>query len=146
MKLSPDQVRKIAEVRCELEALAVRNAIYNLTDDHLLKMKILLDKMENASVEQFLQFNMEFHDSIYQLCDNEFLRDMIKQLRNNVERYLNIYLKDDSHFHTAHEEHYSIYYALVQRDGVLAEEMTRKHLKGTCESIAQHLEKSLSQQ
>lgn len=140
--LSATEVRKISLVRCELEALAMRLALPHITGKHLEHLEQVIVAMDDCDTEQFIKFNLNFHDDIYQLADNEFLRKIIVNLRNNVERYLRVFLKNQTSFKSANEEHRAILRALANRDVKAAEEVIKQHIHGVCESVAQRLEQN----
>lgn len=143
VKLSPDEVRKISAIRYELEALAIRESSSRITSSHIEKAEKLISKMDQCqSSKEFVRLNMEFHNIIYQPCQNEPLINIITQYRNNVERYLHIYLKDMESIRMANEDHKQILQSLKDHNIMEAEKQIRKHLMHTCETIAELLEQT----
>jgi DNA-binding GntR family transcriptional regulator len=139
VKLSPDEIKKITEIRCELEGLAIRSAMPNLTKDVFNELLLLLDDMKSCTEsEEYMILNMKFHDTIYKYSYNSTLRKLINQLRNIVERYL--FILEQHHFKQADKDHAQIYYSLVKFDTKQAEEHTRAHLIKTRDAIINLLE------
>jgi DNA-binding GntR family transcriptional regulator len=147
VRLSPEEVRQIGMIRCELEALAIRLAVTRITQSDIEKLEMLVQKMENSSgANEFIGLNTEFHSTICQLSENEHLNTIIVQLRNNVERYLRIYMNDFSYPKTTSEEHRLIVKALRERNEQEADLFLRTHLSSTCNAIAEFLEKKMNKE
>jgi DNA-binding GntR family transcriptional regulator len=144
VSLSPEEVRNIGAIRCELEALAIRLTVQKISQPDIEKLDRLVQKMENCSgANEFITLNTEFHNMICQLSENDHLNAIIVQLRNNVERYLRIYMNDFSYPKTTTEEHRLIVKALTDRNEQEADRCLRTHLSGTCNAIAEFLEKKI---
>ncbi|WP_438311525.1 GntR family transcriptional regulator [Sporosarcina sp. FA9] len=141
--LSPEEVMKICDIRCELEALAGKLAIKKITDKNIQELNELIIKMENTNdTNEYMLFNNEFHNTINVIAGNEVLQNLINQLRNNVERYLKIYLHDPLNSKAANDEHKSILQAFKERDSNKVEVCIRSHLIHTCESVIHFLNES----
>jgi DNA-binding GntR family transcriptional regulator len=142
VKLSPSEVRKLTDIRCELEVLATRLAVPNITVSDIEKMNKLVEQMDQSiDPQEFISLNMEYHNTIYLRSDNDKLNDLIVQLRNNVERYLKFYLNDRNHFKKANQEHKQILSAIKKKDTTEAEGLIRQHLLSVGGTIAQLLER-----
>jgi DNA-binding GntR family transcriptional regulator len=145
VRLSPEEVRQIGMIRCELEALAIRIAATRITQSDIEKLEQLVQKMEtSSSVNEFIGLNTEFHSMIGQLSGNDHLNTIIIQLCNNLERYLRIYMNDFSYPKTMSEEHRLIVKALTERNDQEADLFMRTHLSSMCNAIAEFLEKKIN--
>jgi len=59
VKLSPDEIKKITEIRCELEGLAIRSAMPNLNDKVFDDLQGILKRMETCQdPEEYMNLNM----------------------------------------------------------------------------------------
>ncbi|OUN00466.1 MAG: hypothetical protein BAA02_13025 [Paenibacillaceae bacterium ZCTH02-B3] len=141
-RLNPDEVWKICDIRCELEALSIRKAISKINDDHLKQLFSLVRKMDNIKdIDEYIRLNNEFHNIINTLSGNEFLLGMINQLRNNVERYLRVYLFNyRGAMHSANVDHHEIIKAIETKDEKLADQVIRQHLYNTTSKVSEFLE------
>jgi DNA-binding GntR family transcriptional regulator len=138
--LSPFEVRNICVIRCEMEALAIRLAIPNIKEEDIVELEECWERMNRCDANEFLVLNMEFHDRIYQHSKNSTLCNIINQLRNNVERYIRIYVGDIGHFQTANKEHLEILTAIKSKNLEMCDQTIRRHLTSVCETVACLLE------
>ncbi|PLT35180.1 GntR family transcriptional regulator [Bacillus sp. V5-8f] len=129
--LSAKDIQEIFELRVELEGLATRFAVDQLTEDHLDDLRRILNESIKAYKEKnhvhFAELNFEFHMKIYAVCDNKLLIKMIKDLWSHTKRYPSIFRENDTHIQQSIKEHEEILAALEKRDSMLAENSMIKH-------------------
>ena len=81
-QLSPDDYRRILEVRIPLEALAIGKAARNLTpesEDELTKLVMTMAGTgRDIDVKNFHDCDVLFHRKIWQLAGNEYLQDVLE--------------------------------------------------------------------
>ncbi|NAZ31504.1 MAG: FCD domain-containing protein, partial [Acidilobus sp.] len=85
--LTKEQILKIFEVRAVLEALAAEKAAENRDPELLRRLREAAEKFKSADKGNPLalaQANSEFHDVIAEMSGNEYLRDILKDLRNKL--------------------------------------------------------------
>ena len=138
-KLSPDEVRNIYEVRYELESLAIRLAIDHMTASDLVYLYDLVIQMDFCEEIDFVGLNKQFHNKLNELSQNSMLYDLNNRYRNNVERYLKLYLANQTNLKLANKEHKEIMVTLKNKDKDQASELIKVHLKHTCERVVQQL-------
>lgn len=138
-KLSPDEVRNIYEVRYELESLAIRLAIDHMTASDLVYLYDLVIQMDFCDEIDFVGLNKQFHNKLNELSQNSMLYDLNNRYRNNVERYLKLYLANQTNLKLANKEHKEIMITLKNKDKDQASELIKVHLKHTCERVVQQL-------
>src|SRR5699024_9178664 len=99
------------------------------------------NKIESA--EDFILNNKNFHEELNKISGNEMLTDMISKLRNNVSRYLNVYVLSNSTYNKirqGNKDHQSILMAIKEKERDKEEKLIREHIKKTCKSIIEYLE------
>ncbi len=138
-KLSPREVKQIYVVRYELEALSIKLAVKEITDSDLVELYDLVIKMDFCNEQEFITLNKQFHSKINELSKNENLRELNNKLRNNVDRYLKLYLSEPTNMKLANKEHKEIVTALKNRDSDRAVELIKIHLNYTCERVVKQL-------
>jgi|SRR5690625_2391962 len=138
-KLSPDEVRNIYAVRYELESLAIRLAIDHMTASDLVYLYDLVIQMDFCDEIDFVGLNKQFHNKLNELSQNSMLYDLNNRYRNNVERYLKLYLANQTNLKLANKEHKQIMITLKNKDKDQASELIKVHLKHTCERVVQQL-------
>jgi DNA-binding GntR family transcriptional regulator len=89
--LSAKQFLDAYQVREALEALAIRLAIPNLTDDDLAALEALNDEMRRHAAAQdtdaFFEANAKFHDVFVERADNDDLNTIYTMLIDRMRRY-----------------------------------------------------------
>lgn len=138
-KLSPEEVKQIYVVRYELEALAIKLAIKEITDSDLVELYDLVIRMDFCNEKEFVSLNKHFHNKINELSKNEDLYHLNNKLRNNVDRYLKLFVTEPANMKLANKEHKEIVTALKDRDVERGTELMKAHLNHTCERVIKQL-------
>src|SRR5699024_1360898 len=95
--LSSVEIQHICEIRIELESVASRRVIDNAQAKDIELLQDIINKGNKIeSAEDFILNNKNFHEELNKISGNEMLTDMISKLRNNVSRYLNVYVLSNS--------------------------------------------------
>ena len=83
-QLSPDDYRRILEIRIPLEALAIARAAARLTSEAEVELKDLVGVMagigSEIDVKSFHDCDVLFHRKIWELADNEYLHDLLEKI------------------------------------------------------------------
>lgn len=135
-ELSADELREIYEIRTALEVLALDLALPRLSPQDLARLAALLDQMDRVvDPGRWLVLNRTFHGILYHSSGRSHLCALIDSLRDNVERYLHIYVSGVEHRAQAQAEHRKILRACRRRRGAEAKKALRRHLHGTVERL-----------
>lgn len=116
-----------------LEDEAVRQAVGNLTDEHIAQMRRSMDEMESAppsDVTRLLQGNREFHFLLFSVADNSRLDALVRQLWDLCDRYRILYYTQPADLERVLREHREIVDAAEARDTELLIELLRQHREG----------------
>jgi DNA-binding GntR family transcriptional regulator len=129
--ISLKDIQEIFELRVELEGLAIRLAAEVLNQEKLKELREILDRsiiaFNQKEYERFEELNIEFHLKIYAKSNNHLLYRTIKDLWSNTNRYPSLFKENDSHIQQSIQEHEEIFKALLNKDGMLAENWMIKH-------------------
>ncbi len=83
-ELSPDDYRRILEVRIPLEAVAVGRAAKRLTPESEKELTDIVmtmaDTGQNVDVKNFHDCDVLFHRKIWELAGNEYLHDFLEMI------------------------------------------------------------------
>ena len=140
-ELSPEELEEIYFIRGVLEGLAARLAAPRMDDDRIATLRAILEELESVSdPDRWLELNRRFHHTIYQAANRPRLLSIIENLRNTSAPYILQYIASSHHMEEARESHRHILEACEKRDGPLAEEETRKHLKAVCDGVLVYVE------
>lgn len=130
--LDEQEIENIFEIRAELDALATRKAakITKKTDIIALKRLALQfeESVKNRDFREMISANENFHDYIYELCQNPTLIQMINQLRarSHIFRYQAWTTPDI--IQRIQKEHKLFIDGLENNDLELLDELARRHI------------------
>jgi DNA-binding GntR family transcriptional regulator len=83
-ELSPDDYRRILEVRIPLEAIAIGRAAKRLTPETEKELTAIIDTMaatgKDADSKRFHDSDVLFHRKIWELAENEYLHDLLETI------------------------------------------------------------------
>jgi len=139
-------IRDIYECRTVLESLAAEKAAKEISKKDLVRLEELMQNSSNIveskeslekSTGQFLDLNSEFHQIIIQASGNRRLHDQIAQLQSLTRLYRQFNIHDQKRREAAHEQHYSIFQALREGNGIEAKELMEEHITYDMESLLQ---------
>ncbi|MGC9072492.1 MAG: GntR family transcriptional regulator [Acidilobus sp.] len=136
--LTKEQILKIFEVRAVLEALAAEKAAENRDPEMLKRLREAAEEFRNADKSNPLalaQANSEFHDVIAEMSSNEYLRDILKDLRNKLAIVRVDLFASSSRVNQEIEEHWRIYEAIEKGDPKEAYEAALRHQLNLMEFI-----------
>lgn len=126
---SAGAVEENYQIRSALESLGARLAAKSITEEQLVRLTELNDKMREIGEgdELYFPLNREFHFSIYESADSPLLLSLMRLLWQSMP--------DGPHVLRSHEEsteqHAALIFALRARDGDAAAEVTREHILGS---------------
>ncbi|OPX45790.1 HTH-type transcriptional regulator LutR [Ruminiclostridium hungatei] len=132
-ELSVKDIMDVLEVRASLDGLATALAAERITDDELKELKHIniqfsqyIDKENlNGSIKK----DAEFHDIIYRASRNDKLITILNNLREQVQRFRVIYLKDYSSPKNLIKEHNDIFDAINSRAIESSRSLAKSHIQ-----------------
>lgn len=146
-ELSVKDIMDVLEVRASMDGLATELASERITDDEIKELKHILTQFvtysEKDNLQGTIKKDVEFHDLIYRASRNERLIQIASNLREQVQRFRVIYLKDYSSHRELIKEHQGIYEAVLKRDRQAAREFAQKHINNQ-ESIITEAMKNIT--
>lgn len=144
--LSAKDIMDVLEVRATLDGLATYLAAKRITDEELKELKHVLTQFSNYVEKDNLQGSIkkdvEFHDIIYRSSRNDKLIQIANNLREQVQRFRIIYIKDYGSARDLVKEHTEILEALTARDGEAARLSAEKHIRNQEETIIKAIKKN----
>jgi len=133
-ELTIKDIDDLYAIKANLEGLAARQAVINLTEEQIENLininkqfKNIVEK--NPSVtDEYLKDNIDFHNIFIAASDNEKLVDILDGLSKNFQRLKTMLVSDAGRAATAVKEHKKIIDAFVSKDPDLAEKSVRNHI------------------
>lgn len=141
VSLSQEQLLEIYRVREALEGMAARLAAQFITDDEIKELEALLDRHANDIEDNHAYFqkegDLDFHYAIVKASHNGFLFDL---LCNDLYQLVRLYRYQFGMLRSkravrAYDEHCNIVDAIKRRDGEVAENMMRAHIRASRENV-----------
>lgn len=130
--LSTKDIIDVLEIRAVLDSLAASLAAERITKEELKNLKNVYNQfvtcVEKENINGSVKKDVDFHDIIYQASRNEKLIQMVNNLREQVQRFRIIYIKDIKSHKDLLTEHFKILEAIKEKDRVKAGEIARLHI------------------
>lgn len=145
-KMTEKKIRDVLAVRKSLEALAGRLACEHMTPEKLSRLKEVANefcislKMDDENRQA--QLDEEFHETIYQVANNQLLIQLLQTLREKMYLYRLAYIKDEESHTTLVEEHKKILEGFENANPEAVEICIRQHIHNQELSIIQGLTKA----
>lgn len=136
-----EEVREVYLIRCEIEKLATRMAVPNLTISAIKRLRHLQDDIEQHIAAQDLKplrkLNQEFHMLIYEAAHMPILYQMIRNLWTRFP-WDTLHVLPNRAAASA-QEHRRILAAIDQEDAELAAECMRAHVAASASALEIYL-------
>lgn len=143
LRLDAHEVQVIYEMRQRIEPLALAESLPHLTDDDLLRLGRIQDRIEaNTDIAEFLTLDREFHLLTYTGCQVEWLSTMVVRLWNATQHYRREFMRlsGSGRRWVVNAEHRLLLDAIERRDAVDAEMHLGGHIRRTRIELAHHPE------
>ena len=141
-KVTIKEANDIFVLRKNLEALAVKLCIENISKDQLKKMESNLDTYKEVlgseNLQKLLELDDQFHSIIYKSTNNNILISTIQNLRTMIMHYRerSLPLRQTE----TYKEHKEIHQAIKEKDTDLAETAIQNHINSFWEEIKHQFE------
>lgn len=131
---SLDELADLCAVRETLEGMAAELAAVSRSEMEIATLRSVVAAEEEgiiagAPIEQLIEMNHSFHETLWRASRNRYLADELKHLRSLIERLQETTLRSADRVEQAISEHKEIVDALVERDAPRAGELTRNHFR-----------------
>lgn len=144
--LSVKDIMDALEVRATLDGLATFLSAERITEDEIKELKHIQSQfvnfVEKDNLHGSVKKDVEFHDIIYRSSRNDKLIQITNNLREQVQRFRVIYIKDYSSSRELIKEHEDICDAIAKRDSAAARNFAQKHIKNQEEAIIRAIKKN----
>ncbi|MGB1287042.1 MAG: GntR family transcriptional regulator [Aggregatilineales bacterium] len=138
--ISAVDARELYLIRLNLETLALKSAIPNLTKVDIARAKsalLMIDAEDNA--QKWAELNWDFHAALYDPAQMPHLLALIKTLHINVGRYIVLYLDKMSFQQKSQSEHHAILDACLDGNTALAIKHLHEHLTDASVALQTYL-------
>jgi DNA-binding GntR family transcriptional regulator len=133
--ISLDDLDELYAARQFIEGEAIRMATPHLTEADFTELRAMMTAMQRMTdqneIAEFMRLNRAFHMRIYQAMQNRHLYHVVDTLWERSELYRYRYMFVIRNAESIHQEHLSIYEALLRRDEEAASTLAREHIRHT---------------
>ena len=141
--ITEKDMRDVLEVRAALEELAATLACRNVTPERIEELKMANKRFEAAIISKdvvaIVDADVNFHDIIYAMTDNQRLIQIINNLREQMYRYRFEYIKDANMREDLRREHREITDAIIKGECERAKAAISIHIDNQEENILKNL-------
>jgi len=145
-ELSVKDIIDVLEVRATLDGLATALSASRITDEEINDLKHVhtqfTNYMEKDNLQGLIKKDVEFHEIIYRSSRNDKLMQISNNLREQVQRFRIIYLKDYGNPRELVKEHLEIYEAIAGRNPDAARALAISHIQHQQEAILKSINKN----
>lgn len=129
---SLQQLLEMFEVMAELEGLCGRLAARRMTAAERDAMERAHDRCTEAAarddVDGYYAANVDFHEAIYAGCQNRFLAEQTRTLRNRLAPYRRLQLRRVNRISESLAEHGEVLQAILTGDARRADHLLQSHV------------------
>lgn len=137
--LSVKDIMDVLELRSTLDGLASSLSASRITEEEVRELKHVQSQfvgyVEKENLQGSVKKDVEFHDIIYRSSRNDKLMQITNNLREQIQRFRVIYIKDYSSTRDLIKEHAEIFDAISRRDPDAARQAAQKHIKNQEDTI-----------
>lgn len=132
---SPRDIDDMFEIRLSLEGLAVSFAIDRMDEVHLAKIKEVFELLEfyttKGDFDKVNDFNILFHESIYQATQSTYFEQILKDIHYYVSVTSRHSIARPECLESSLAEHRAILEAIIDGDKDEATERIQRHIRKT---------------
>ncbi|MBA7714688.1 HTH-type transcriptional repressor RspR [subsurface metagenome] len=156
VKISPNQevvvsnasiedVQEVLQIRGVLEGLAARLATKTISEEEIKELEKYQKRMEHYTnkddVLAFSEMDAEFHELILNICGNNRLIQIRKNLSDQAHRYRIRSLSVPGRLKYSLKEHQEIVEALKRKNAEQADRLIQKHIENVLANVLAHKDK-----
>lgn len=131
--LSIKDVNEVFEIRGALEALAAELAAQRASEEEIEEMKLSLAMQakhyESSDLLETIAADTRFHELIFHASQNSRLLGMVRELRDQVQRFRTTSLSVPGRMKFALDEHHKIVESIAARDVDAAKKAAIAHIE-----------------
>jgi len=132
-ELSIKNIEDTYAIRFSLEILAAEQAMELATAKDILRLEEILKKSKSFTrkkdSKRISEYNIKFHQMIYERCNNEQLKAILDNIYTKIKRYMNILSHEDILTAYAYDHHDKLLSCFKNHDTARFQEILKEHLE-----------------
>ncbi|MBP3815742.1 MAG: GntR family transcriptional regulator [Firmicutes bacterium] len=137
--INEDDVKDLYDVKKNLETLAVKKAVENMTEEDIKALRDVVDQQiyfaGKGDTEKVRNLDTEFHDIIYGRCGSVTFEKILSGVHHKLKKYRRNSLKSKKRIKASVIEHEEILKAIEERNAKEAQRLMTKHLENAYKSV-----------
>jgi DNA-binding GntR family transcriptional regulator len=140
-QLSRADLEEVFLIRLQLETLALKLALKNITPAQLDQLESLLQQMKSSIGDntKWSDLHHRFHFLVYEAAQRPRLYRIISGLWSVMAPYFGVYVRGTRDLANAHAEHIGLFRSLRASDATAAEQVLVKHMTSTHDAVVEQL-------
>ncbi len=138
-KMTEKEMEDVLQIRESLDDLAVQVACDKITEEQLGRlvrsMKNFEQAVQDGNLDQIVDYDVEFHDIIYEATDNPKLVTLLSNIREQIYRYRVEYLKEKENYPVLVQEHAAIVDGLREKNKEWVTDVMHNHIRNQAEAV-----------
>jgi len=138
-----DDIKQLYLIRPMLEGEAARLACMNITENDLVYLSKIINKMgkavEKKNYNVYLQLNKEFCEAIINIAGNKFLKKILKILEDQSLRYRFFALASLGRIKQSYKNHINLLNALREKNEKKVQRLRYKNIKDVGKNVVNSL-------
>lgn len=139
---SVEDIQEVLQIRGVLEGLAARLAIKMISEEEIKELEKYQKQMEyytkKDDILAFSEMDAEFHELILNICGNNKLIQIRKNISDQAHRYRIRSLSIPGRLKYSLKEHQEIVEALKRKNAEQADRLSQKHIENVLANILAH--------
>ncbi len=141
-EISIQEIDELFQLRAILEPHILESAIPNMDKECFVRCDEILSKLENAldnkqDIDQWSEYNFEFHNTLYQPANLQHTLDLISTLNTRSDRYIRLQLLYTDGIDKAEKDHRDLLQFCQEKKIKQATKLLFKHINDANRDIKQ---------
>ena len=136
--LEKEDVEEIYELRSVLESLALKKSMQHFAEEDRRLIKQYHDSMVEATTEEYIELNKEFHDLLTSSCESPRLLGFINTISRGLAQDTPLVIPGQ--MKKSNTEHEKIVQAILENDADGAAEHLAEHIHRTGRELVKYLD------
>lgn len=142
-QITKKDIHDVLVVRAALEGLAIKLACENMDAAHIEELSAIKDAFSEAAkkkdVETVIAKDIEFHDFLYSVSNNEKLVSIINNLSEQIYRFRVEYIRSMDDFSGLVQEHEELVSCLADKRVDEANRLATIHIQNQEKAVIDHI-------
>jgi DNA-binding GntR family transcriptional regulator len=144
-EITKEDAKEIYDLREILEGLAAREAVEKINQEQCRKLVSFLKEFEKCyrqkDLRAYSNIDIRFHDFLIEISGNKRLYELVSHLRAQSRLLMSTSVNLPGRAKASLSEHKKIVQVVVNREGKLAEQYAREHIRNVKKAVLQSSEK-----